>query len=153
MMPHVRPHTAAGRSARILLVLSAALAVAGCEGDAADPAMPASGDGPATTVEMREGLTRDLRQAEADLAQLESSISGHLGDPDATSLRRASDRWREYRQIQCDALRLVFTSGTMGPVAQLTCLVALTDGRREFLEEQYDFAQPAGRSEVADESR
>ena len=143
MMPHVLPYAAADRFGRILLVLLAIVAVAACEEDAADPATPASGETPVATVEIRQGLTRDLRQAEADLTQLENSISDYLGDPDATSLRRASDSWMEYREIQCDALRLVFTPGTMAPVAQLTCLVALTDDRQAFLDQQYNFAHPA----------
>ena len=143
MMPVGRLAAASGRT---LLTLVAALGVAACRSDSEDSTDLSAAEAVRTTIDIREGLTSDLWQAEADLAQLEDSIYLYLGPTHATSVRRASERWEEYRQIECDALRLAFATGTIGPVAQLTCLVALTDGRREFLGQQYDFARPAARA-------
>ena len=144
---------AATASGCTFLSLVAALGVAACRSSSEDSSDSSSAEAVRTNIEIREGLTRDLWQAEIDLAQLEDSIYLYLGPTHATSVRRASERWEEYRQIECDALRLAFATGTIGPVAQLTCLVALTDGRREFLGQQYDFARPAARAGAATNRR
>ena len=92
---------------------------------------------------MREVLTRDLSAAEADLAALVDSIQVYLGDPSTAMLRSAGSLWEEYRRAECESLRAVFDPGTLGPVAQLACLVEVTDDRRRLLDGQYDFIRPA----------
>ena len=105
---------------------------------------PQAGELPSkmTTPEMREELTRDLHEAEHDLVELQDSIQRYLGDPYALTFRAVIDRWEDYRGEECDAIRVTFAPGTIAPVAELTCLVELTDNRREFLGKLYDFARP-----------
>lgn len=131
---------------------AALLAVAACTpserqpgGDGRGGEGPARGDSGqfATTPQIEEGLSRDLQAAERDLAATEDSIYVFLGDPLAAELRVVGARWKEYRQLQCDAIRSVFAPGTMAPVGQMDCLVVLTDDRRRFLGEQYSFMRPA----------
>jgi len=88
---------------------------------------------------MSQGLTRDLEQAERDLAALEDSIYLFLGDTVSAVLKEADASWTQYRKLECDAIRLEFAPGTMAPIAQLECSVELTDARRRFLGEQHDF--------------
>jgi hypothetical protein len=107
------------------------------EGDRAAP-------GVVDTPGMREALTLDLRAAEADLAALVDSIHAYLGDASAAVLLSAGDLWEEYRRVECESLRAVFEPGTLGPVAQLTCLVEVTDDRRRLLGGQYDFIPAPG---------
>lgn len=95
-----------------------------------------------TTPGMREELTRDLNEAEHNLVELQDSIQRYLGDPYASTFRAVIDRWQEYRGEECDAIRVTFAPGTIAPVAELTCLIALTDDRRKFLGTLYDFARP-----------
>lgn len=97
---------------------------------------------PYTTREMSEGLTRDVERSNRDLAALEDTIYRSIGDTAAAMIREADARWVQYRKIECDAIRLAFSGGTVAPVAQLECWVALTDARRRFLGEQYDFVRP-----------
>jgi len=96
-----------------------------------------------TTPQQREDLSTDLRQAEKSLTALEDSIRSFLGMPDAEGVQHARALWDQYRKAECDGLRFYFEAGTIAPVAQLACLVALTDARRRFLAEQYDFIRPA----------
>jgi hypothetical protein len=99
-----------------------------------------------TTVGMRQDLTSDLRSAERDLRGFEDSISVFMGPDYAATMLAARTQWNAYRRAQCSALRAVFAPGTMGPVSELECFVELTDQRREFLQEQYNFVRPARRS-------
>lgn len=96
-----------------------------------------------TTPQQREDLSTDLRQADQSLTAFEDSIRSFLGMPDAAGVQQARALWDQYRKAECDALRSYFEAGTMAPVAQLACLVALTDARRQFLTEQYEFIRPA----------
>jgi uncharacterized protein YecT (DUF1311 family) len=96
-----------------------------------------------STREMSHGLTDDLQQAERDLAALQDSIYLFLGDTTSAMLKQARVSWEHYRKLECDAIRVEFAPGTMAPIAQLECWVALTDARRRFLGEQHDFIRPA----------
>ena len=128
-------------SARGSLLYALTLTGAGVCSACGSPA----GDPPSmTTPEMREELTRDLHEAEHDLVELQDSIQRYLGDPYASTFRAVIDRWEEYRGEECDALRVTFAPGTIAPVAELTCLIELTDDRREFLGTLYHFARPGG---------
>ena len=96
-----------------------------------------------TTPQQREDLSTDLRQADRSLTAIEDSIRNFLGLPDAVGFQEANALWDQYRKAECDALRFFFEGGTIAPVAELACLVALTDARRRFLAEQYEFIGPA----------
>ena len=97
-----------------------------------------------TTPQQREDLSADLLRAERSLTAVEDSIRDFLGMPDAADFQQqARGLWDQYRKAECDALRFYFESGTIAPVAQLACLVSLTDARRQFIAEQYDFIRPA----------
>jgi uncharacterized protein YecT (DUF1311 family) len=88
---------------------------------------------------MSQGLSRDVQQADRDLVTLEDSLYLFLGDTLAAALKLADASWAEYRKLECGALHIAFAPGTQAPIAQMECWVALTDERRKFLAEQYDY--------------
>lgn len=130
--------------ARAFRLFGLALLTAACTSPESDQ-QGAVGGQAATTRMMSDGLTLDLRNSERDLAMLQDSIYRFLGDPSAAPLRRARARWDEYRREECDAMRDVFARGTLSPLAQMDCMLALADTRRRFLSDQYDFMRPARR--------
>jgi uncharacterized protein YecT (DUF1311 family) len=97
---------------------------------------------PITTREMSEGLTRDVRESDRELVALQDSIYRFVGDSLSAVLQRAGASWEQYRKLECDAIRLTFAPGTMAPIAQMECWIELTDERRHFLVEQYDYMRP-----------
>lgn len=102
-----------------------------------------------TTREMSQGLSHDVQQSDRDLASLQDSLYRFLGDTISTVLKQARANWEQYRKLECDAIRVAFAPGTMAPIAQMECYVALTDERKRFLVEHYDYmhsGQPTARS-------
>lgn len=83
-----------------------------------------------TTVAMRECLTRELGRADRALDSLVDSFRAVLGDLAGRRLLSATDRWKAYRTSECDAVQRSFEGGTVGPVAQLSCLLDLAEDRR-----------------------
>ena len=98
-----------------------------------------------TTPTMRRELSSDLRAAEQALQQIQDSVDVALGPELATRLHPLRAAFVSYRKQQCELLKDVFKDGTYGPVAELECLIHLTDSRREFIEEHYDFIERIGR--------
>jgi len=94
-----------------------------------------------TTPTMRRELSSDLRAAEQSLQQIQDSVDVALGPELATRLHPLREAFLTYRKQQCELLKDVFKDGTYGPVAELECLIHLTDSRREFIEEHYDFIE------------
>lgn len=90
-----------------------------------------------TTLEMRECLTGELRHADSSLKALADSLKSILGNPGATAVEAASPKWSDYRKAECAALLESYEGGIEGPVAQLACLVSLTDERRVNLRRLY----------------
>lgn len=97
-----------------------------------------------TTPTMRRELSSDLRTAEQALQQIEDSVDVALGPELAIRLHPLKEAFLAYRKEQCERLKAVFKDGTYGAVAQLECLIHLTDSRREFIEEHYDFLEKIG---------
>jgi len=97
-----------------------------------------------TTPTMRRDLSSDLRAAEQALQQVEDSVDAALGPELAIRLQPMHEAFVTYRREQCDRLKAVFTDGTYGAVAQLDCLIHLTDSRREFIQKHYDFIEKIG---------
>ena len=97
-----------------------------------------------TTPTMRRELSSDFRSAEQALQRIEDSIDVALGPELAIRLQPMREAFVAYRKEQCERLKAVFKDGTYGAVAQLDCLVHLTDSRREFIEEHYDFLEKIG---------
>lgn len=97
-----------------------------------------------TTPTMRRELSSDLRTAEQALQQIEDSVDVALGPELAMRLVPLREAFVTYRKQQCELLKDVFKDGTYGPVAELECLIHLTDSRREFIEEHYDFLEKIG---------
>jgi uncharacterized protein YecT (DUF1311 family) len=95
---------------------------------------------------MRRDLSGDLRVAEQSLQKVEDSVDVALGPDEAIRLRPMKEAFLTYRKEQCERLRDVFKGGTYGPVAQLECMIHLTDSRREFIEKHYDFLEKVGGS-------
>jgi uncharacterized protein YecT (DUF1311 family) len=94
-----------------------------------------------TTPTMRRELSSDLRAAEQALQQIQDTVDVALGPELAVRLRPLREAFVTYRKQQCELLKDVFKDGTYGPVAELECLIHLTDSRREFIEEHYDFIE------------
>jgi uncharacterized protein YecT (DUF1311 family) len=92
-----------------------------------------------TTPTMRRDLTSDYRAAEQALTRAEDSVDNALGPNLAVRLQPMREAFVTYRKLQCERLKAVFKGGTFGPVAELECLIHLTDSRREFIEQHYDF--------------
>ena len=97
-----------------------------------------------TTPTMRRELSGDLRVAEQALQKVEDSVDVALGPDVAIRLRPMKEAFLSYRKEQCERLKAVFKDGTYGPVAQLECMIHLTDSRREFIEKHYDFIEKIG---------
>lgn len=109
---------------------------------------PPDGDAVAdtmTTPTMRRDLTSDYRAAEQALQLAEDSVDNALGPNDAVRLQPLKAAFVTYRKEQCERLKAVFKGGTFGPVAELECLIHLTDSRREFIEQHYDFIEKIGK--------
>lgn len=104
---------------------------------------PSADSSATTTREMSQGLTRDLQQSDRDLAALQDSLYPFLGDTVAAVLKQARANWEQYRKLECDAIRVAFAPGTMAPIAQTECYVVLTDERRRFLVDHYDYMHTA----------
>ena len=98
-----------------------------------------------TTPTMRRELSSDLRAAEQALQQIQDSVDVALGPELAIRLRPMREAFVAYRKEQCERLKAVFKDGTFGAVAQLECLIHLTDSRREFIAEHYDFLEQIDR--------
>ena len=127
---------------RITLVLLTAVACSAAErGQANDTTgSRASADSArVTTYEMVQALTRDVHESNRELAAVEDSIYVFMGDTASMLLKQAHGSWEQYRKVECDAIRMAFAQGTMAPVAQMECWIALTDDHRRFLTEQYDY--------------
>jgi uncharacterized protein YecT (DUF1311 family) len=97
-----------------------------------------------TTPTMRRALSSDLQAAEQALLQIEDSIDAALGPALAARLQPMREAFVAYRTQQCERLKAVFKDGTYGAVAQLECMIHLTDSRREFIVEHYDFIEKIG---------
>jgi uncharacterized protein YecT (DUF1311 family) len=97
-----------------------------------------------TTPTMRRELSSDLRAAEQALQQIQDSVDVALGPELAMRLHPLREAFVTYRKQQCELLKDVFKDGTYGAVAELECLIHLTDSRREFIEEHYDFIEKIG---------
>ena len=83
-----------------------------------------------TTIAMRECLSGELRRADSALGSLVDSLKGELGDSARRTLVSATDRWSAYRESECKAVLQSFEGGTLGPVAQLSCLIDLAEERQ-----------------------
>jgi len=93
---------------------------------------------------MRRELTNDLQAAELALKQIQDSVDVALGPNLAVRLQPLREAFLTYKKQECERLKEVFKEGTFGPVAELECLIHLTDSRREFIEEHYDFVERIG---------
>ena len=90
-----------------------------------------------TPLQLRQCLSADLQQADSGLAALLSRIGTQLGDSAAQALDEATRSWKVYRREECAALLRSFEGGLEGPVAQLSCLVGLTNDRLAHLKQVY----------------
>jgi uncharacterized protein YecT (DUF1311 family) len=92
-----------------------------------------------TTYEMSQALTRDVGESDRQLKAVEDSIYLFIGDTVSLALKRADAGWEQYRKLECNAIRVAFAEGTTAPIAQMQCWIDLTDDRRRFLAERYDY--------------
>ena len=122
------------------LTLLAAFACSGRSRDETDAAVADT----MTTPTMRRDLSSDLRAAEQALQQAEDSVDRALGPELAIRLQPMKEAFLTYRKQQCERLKAVFKDGTYGAVAELECMIHLTDSRREFIEQHYDFLEKIG---------
>lgn len=104
-----------------------------------------SRDDTMTTPAMRSELSTELVAAERALQQIQDSVDAALGPDIASRLQPLREEFVAYRRDECARLKAVFEDGTYGPVVELECLIHLTDSRREFIEEHYDFVEKIGK--------
>lgn len=97
-----------------------------------------------TTPTMRRDLSSDLRVAEQALQAIQDSVDAALGPDLAIRLLPLREAFVTYKNRQCASLKAVFREGTYGHVAELECMIHLTDSRREFIEDHYDFIEKIG---------
>ena len=97
-----------------------------------------------TTHEMVEALERDRSASDREMAATEDSVYVFMGDTVATLLKQAHASWEQYRKLECDAIRVAFSEGSMAPVAHLECWVGLTDDHRKFMATEYGYMRNGG---------
>ena len=97
-----------------------------------------------TTPAMRHALSSDFGAAERALRFAQDSVDKALGPELASRLQPLREAFVTYRKEECERLKAVFKDGTYGPVAELECMVHLTDSRREFIEQHYNFIEKIG---------
>jgi hypothetical protein len=97
-----------------------------------------------TTHQMVEALVRDRQESERDLTAVEDSFFVFMGDTVAVALKKAHANWEQYRKLECDAIKVAFTEGSMAPVAQLECWIDLTDDHRKFIAQEYSYMRNGG---------
>jgi len=97
-----------------------------------------------TTHQMVEALVRDRKESERDLTAVEDSFFVFMGDTVAVALKKAHANWVQYRKLECDAIKLAFSEGSMAPVAQLECWIDLTDDHRKFVTQEYSYMRNGG---------
>ena len=90
-----------------------------------------------TTLAQRQCLSAQLKLADSGMGVFLDSLKGTLGDSSKAALERASPRWRAYRAAECDAVLESYDGGSMGLVANLGCLIALTNSRQKLLRAFY----------------
>jgi uncharacterized protein YecT (DUF1311 family) len=83
-----------------------------------------------TSVAMRQCLSAEVKNADRALGALLDSLKSEIGDSAVASLNAASQHWSTYRKAECNAVLRSFDGGTMGPVAELGCLLDLANERR-----------------------
>ena len=94
---------------------------------------------PVSTHDEIEALTRDVKASERDMTATEDSVYVFMGDSTAVLLKKAHASWEQYRKLECDAIKVAFSDGTMAPVAQLECWIDLTDDHRTFIADEYGY--------------
>ena len=99
---------------------------------------------PATSHEMVEALSRDVKASERDMTATEDSVYVFMGDSVTVLLKRAHASWEQYRKLECDAIKVAFAEGSMAPAAQMECWIDLTDGHRKFMTEEYNYMRNGG---------
>ena len=112
--------------ARHLQRIALALLTAACSTTERSPANDTRGsrattDSSATTYEMSQALTRDVRESDRELTAVEDSSTCPWGIRSSGSLKQAHASWEQYRKLECDAIRVAFAQGTMAPIAQMEC--------------------------------
>src|SRR5258705_6940200 len=135
VVAHARLHSSIHHRLRMntSFVALLALVLLACRADAQQgPCADAK-----TTIEIRQCFSVRLTQAEQQLAAVEDSVARVLDDPAKAAFQRTRGLWQEYRSQQCAAVSAVFGRGTMGPVAELDCLVAMTEQRRALIRGAY----------------
>ena len=92
-----------------------------------------------TTHDEEVALTRDVKDAEREMAASEDSITLFMGDSVSVLMKQAHATWAQYRKLECDAIKMAFAQGSLAPVVQMECWIDLTDDHRKFLDEEYDY--------------
>ena len=97
-----------------------------------------------TTHQMIDALERDRGASDRDMTATEDSVYVFMGDSIAALLKQAHASWEQYRKLECDAIKLAFSEGSMAPVAQLECWIDLTDDHRKFVTQEYGYMRNGG---------
>ncbi len=88
---------------------------------------------PSTTLAERRCLSSKAEQADKAMAVLIDSLRHSVSDSAGAALDAATRLWRAYRKAECNALFKSYDGGSMGLLANLNCLITLTDERQRQL--------------------
>jgi uncharacterized protein YecT (DUF1311 family) len=88
----------------------------------------------ASTLELRECLSRELTRIERQLEVTQSALESIVPEREGMLLRRASTAWSLYQELQCEAEVAAVEGGSLAPVVGLQCRLRLAEQRLAELE-------------------
>ena len=86
---------------------------------------------------MTECITAAYAEADRELNKIYGEVIRRVDKDTASRLRRAQRAWIRYRDLETEAARSVYGSGSMAPLAAATSLLRLTVERTRQLEDGY----------------
>jgi uncharacterized protein YecT (DUF1311 family) len=92
----------------------------------------------ATTGDMIECFSRELREEEMRLSAVEQQLIERASLPEAVLQRRANALWVIFRDVECKAELERYSGGSIAPVLGLACRLQLTTARIAEIEAKTD---------------
>lgn len=91
-----------------------------------------------TTFEMRQCAGKRYKQADEELNKVYQRLMSKLSADEKTSLKTAQQAWLKYRDTNCDFESFMYRGGTMAPLVEAECMVAMTNSRTKELKQQIE---------------
>lgn len=90
-----------------------------------------------STVEMTSCTLKAWQAADARLGNYFSLVSIELDDSEVAALKKAQDAWAQYRELNCEAVRVLYEGGTAGGPAYSSCMETMAQERLANLKVMY----------------